>query len=50
MIDPFATDSYVDRMTGVEYESEFDWEVPIISEEALDRLPTMFTIYPKYHT
>ncbi len=23
-----------------------DWEVPTISEEALDKLTTMFTIYP----
>lgn len=28
-------------------ESQVDWEVPVIAEESLDRLTTMFTIYPK---
>ena len=26
---------------------EDDWEIPIISEETLDKLTTMFTIYPE---
>ena len=29
-------------------ESEYDWNVPTIAEESLDRLTTMFTIYPVY--
>ena len=24
-----------------------DWEIPVISEETLDKLTTMFTIYPE---
>ena len=31
--------------TKVPIDSGTDWEVPIIDEEALDRLTTMFTIY-----
>ena len=31
---------------AAEKSSSTDWEVPIISEEALDKLTTMFTIYP----
>ena len=27
-----------------------DWEIPVISEETLDKLTTMFTIYPEYVT
>lgn len=36
------------RLEGdAEYVSEMDWEVPAVSEEAIGRLTTMFTIYPK---
>lgn len=31
---------------NLEFEADFDWEVPIIAEESLDKLTTMFTIYP----
>ena len=27
-----------------------DWEIPVISEETLDKLTTMFTIYPEFVT
>eukprot|EP00095_Tigriopus_kingsejongensis_P011946 maker-scaffold2683_size13302-snap-gene-0.4 protein:Tk11946 transcript:maker-scaffold2683_size13302-snap-gene-0.4-mRNA-1 annotation:"AGAP002236-PA" len=27
-------------------ESDFDWAVPVVAEESLDKLTTMFTIYP----
>ncbi|XP_059087881.1 uncharacterized protein LOC131884201 isoform X2 [Tigriopus californicus] len=50
-LDPFATQNHFDGGTfGMEdqviTESDFDWDVPIIGEESIDKLPTMFTIYP----
>lgn len=49
-LDPFATQNNSDESFGMEdeiiTESDFDWEVPIIGEESIDKLPTMFTIYP----
>ena len=46
-----ATDSFViaedsyNRMPDIQ-ESPYDWDVPTVSEESLDKLTTMFTIYP----
>ena len=49
---PFSTASGADGdddLLGdtVIEEAEVDWDVPTIAEESLDKLTTMFTIYPE---
>ncbi len=36
----------VDNAEDFIQESPYDWDVPTVSEESLDKLTTMFTIYP----
>lgn len=45
--DPFSIEGIEAEKANAARAGEIDWEVPVIDEEALDRLTTMFTIYPK---